>query len=292
MQVQRLRLALPVVFTSLLLVAWKSKSAQDTAMMAQNVAGPVHMVIGQGGNLGVSAGPDGVLLIDDQFANMAEKIQASLDGIAKEAGLDSGAPRFLINTHHHGDHTGGNLEFGKVATIIAHENVRSRLMQGMEALGLPTLTFAEGMSVHFNGEEIRLLHLPHGHTDGDTVVFFTSSNVVHMGDLFFNARFPFIDIDSGGTVSGYLANIQTVLAATDANTQFIPGHGELASRADLQKLHEVLSDVREVVMAAATEGMSAEEIKAADLFSEYESWGTGFISTSRLIDIILREMNQ
>lgn len=297
MRIQRLRIALPLAFTSLLLIAWNHASTQEVKMVAQEVSGPVHMVEGRGGNLGVSIGEDGLLLIDDQFANLAPQIQEALDKIAADAGFESGVPRFLINTHFHGDHTGGNAIFGKQATILAHENVRARLMQpgqrgAMPKAGLPVVTYAEGISLHFNDEEIRLIHMPHGHTDGDTVVHFTGSNVVHMGDLMFNGRFPYIDMDSGGSVTGYLANIETVLGLTDEDTQFIPGHGALGERADLEGLFEALDFAVSTISEAKESGRTLEEIKASDLLSEYAEWGTGFISTERMIDMVWRELNQ
>lgn len=298
MQNRRLRIALPCAFASLVLVAWHNTGFQEVTMKAQKVAGVVHMVEGQGGNLGVSVGSDGLLLIDDQFARLAPKIREALEDIAATAGLESGSPSYLINTHHHGDHTGGNAEFGEEAIILAHENVRARLMApggrggAMAPEGLPVVTYEQGLSLHFNGEEIKLWHLPNGHTDGDTVVIFTGSNVVHMGDLFFNARFPYIDMDSGGSVGGYLANIESVLAVTDENTRFIPGHGELASRTDLERLHEVLDAVVSLVSEARERGESAEEMKSSGLLAEFAEWGTGYISSERMIDIVLRELNQ
>jgi glyoxylase-like metal-dependent hydrolase (beta-lactamase superfamily II) len=293
MRSQGLRLAPPLAFFSLLLVAWRLSPAQEVELIPEHVAGPVHMITGQGGNLGVSAGPDGVLLIDDQFAPLAPKIQASLAALAEAAGLDSGAPRFLINTHHHGDHTGGNAIFGEAATILAHANVRARLLapgrgEPMVAAGLPVVTYADGLSLHFNGEEIRLVHLPRGHTDGDTAVFFTGSKVVHVGDLFFNGRFPFIDIDGGGSIAGYLEGIQLVLDLTDANTRYIPGHGPLASRADLEALHAMLIDAQGLVRGALAEGKSADDMKAAKLLEKYAAWGWGFVDAGRMIDTLVR----
>ena len=297
MNLRTKRLALPLACSTLLLVAWRLTPAQEVEMIAEHVAGPVHMITGQGGNLGASVGADGVLLIDDQFARLAPKIRASLDELAEAASLDSGAPRFLINTHHHPDHTGGNADFGVTATILAHENVRTRLLGSgrggsMAPEGLPVITFADGLSVHFNGEELRLLHLPAGHTDGDTVIFFSESNVVHMGDLMFNGRFPYVDIDSGGSVAGYIANIERVLEATDADTRFIPGHGALADRADLEALAATLKDVVRLVREAHGRGESAEDMKGAGLLAKYEAWGEGFITAGRMIDTVLRELSR
>src|SRR5687767_7655994 len=210
------------------------------------VAGNVHMLQGAGGNIGVSVGTDGILIVDDQFAPLADKIKAALKT------LGSGRLKFVLNTHWHGDHTGGNAAFGPEAPIIAHENVRKRLAAGQQLRGqaippapseaLPVVTFPGSLSVHFNGEEIQVIHYPHGHTDGDSVIFFTKSNVVHMGDHFFNGRFPFVDLASGGNVEGYARNVAAVLKQVPADAKVIPGHGPLASVDDLKRFHRMLTE--------------------------------------------------
>ncbi len=294
MRAQFRPIALPLTFVTVLFATWGVASIQggDVSVESEAVAGPVHMLTGRGGNLGVSVGPDGLLLIDDQFDYMADKIQAALDGLASDADLDSGSPRFLINTHHHGDHTGGNNVFGEVATVFAHENVRARLVDAgkIKGAGLPSVTYAEGLTIHFNGEEVKLVHLSEGHTDGDTVVYFTGSNVVHMGDHCFNGAFPFIDIDSGGSVKGYLRNIEIVLNETNEETRYIPGHGPLASRKDVQACKRTLEDVVRLVAGALSDGATAESMKADNLLKDYESWGKGFINSERMIDTVVREL--
>lgn len=298
MKMARTQLALCVLFTSLALVAWKTApptQSPDEGIESQHVVGPVHMLTGSGGNLGVSVGPDGVLLIDDKFANLAEEIQAALDTLATDANLQAGTPRFLINTHHHGDHTGGNPYFGKRSTIFAHANVRTRLIgedptRAMAPEGLPVVTYEDGLSIYFNGEEIQLVHLASGHTDGDTVVYFKGSNVVHMGDLGFIGLFPFIDTKGGGSVAGFLANLGQLLRTTDAKTRFIPGHGELASRADVQALRDMLQAVTERVQAALDAGKSAEDMKAEKLLAEFDSWNWSFITAEKLIDTVAGEL--
>src|SRR5688572_15664773 len=191
------------------------------------VAGNVHMFEGAGGNIGVSSGPDGILIVDDQFAPLAEKIDAALQKLEAPGPL-----KFVLNTHWHGDHTGGNAFFGRKASIVAHANVRKRLAAKSDTAkeALPVITHEDGLSVHFNGEEIRMISLPPGHTDGDCVIHFTKSGVVHMGDQFFNGRFPFIDLGSGGDVAGYLKNVETVLSKLPEGVKIIPGHGPLATR--------------------------------------------------------------
>ena len=185
----------------------QQRDMSKVEIKSQAVAGSIHMLVGSGGNIGVSVGPDGVLIVDDQFAPLAEKIEAAL------AALDKGALKFVLNTHWHGDHTGGNAHFGRKGYIIAQDNVRKRLADKSDTPkeALPVLTFENSMSVHFNGEEIRLIHLGPGHTDGDSIVYFTKSGVVHMGDLFFNGRFPFVDLGSGGDVAGLMRNIEAAL---------------------------------------------------------------------------------
>jgi glyoxylase-like metal-dependent hydrolase (beta-lactamase superfamily II) len=254
------------------------------------VAGNIHMLEGRGGNIGVSVGEDGILMIDDQYAPLAEKIRAAL------AKLGSDKPRFVLNTHWHADHTGGNVEFGKDGTIIAHSNVRKRLSEKQQVMGrpsdpqpaqaLPVITFDESLSLHFNGEEIRVMHLPRGHTDGDSVVFFTKSNVVHMGDLLFNGMFPFIDLESGGDVAGYVKNVETVLKELKPDTQIIAGHGPLASVEDVKTVLRMLHETVGVVKSALAAKKSVEEIKAAGLPKEWESWGQGFIKTDKWIEIV------
>ena len=287
----------PLLAGTLLLTALKpAMSEQDgPAIQTQKVTDSIYMLIGAGGNLGVSVGEDGLLLIDDKFANLAPDIKAALATLADERELTRKTPRFLVNTHHHGDHTGGNAEFGKDSTIIAHTNVRKRLAdpagdRPMPKVGLPIVTFDQGLSVHFNGEQIELLHLAAGHTDGDTVVMFKSSNVVHLGDLCFNGLFPYIDTASGGTVAGYIANLQQVLDQTNESTQYIPGHGELATRADIVALRDMLSDVVKRVQAAMDAGQSVDEMKAAKLLADYDEWNWSFITAERLLDTVAGEL--
>ncbi len=293
----RLRLALPVTFASLLGIGWafNPSGTQDVEIVARSVSGPVHMIEGKGGNIGASIGPDGVLMVDDQFADIAPRIQDTLTGLAKGAGLDSGAPRYLINTHHHGDHTGGNPVFGPGATIFAHENVRARLLaptggEAMVAEGLPVVTYPDGLSIHFNGEEIRLVHLPNGHTDGDTMVHFTTSNVVHTGDQCFNGRFPYIDLDSGGSVKGYVKNLKRMLELTDADTQFIPGHGPLGTRADIEALKTSVESCLLLVAGALSDGKTQDEMRLENLLGEFEHLDWRFINRDAMIVMIVREL--
>ena len=269
-------------------------AAQDLAVSP--VAGSIHMINGQGGNIGVSVGADGFLMVDDKFAPLADQIRARLEG------LGEGELKFLLNTHFHGDHTGGNEVFGVETPIIAHHNVRTRLMTEQRRgdrvtppappAAWPVITFDDAISIHFNGEEVKVLHIPHAHTDGDALIFFTGSNVVHMGDTFFNQRFPFVDIDSGGAVEGVIAAGRAVLAHADDETRIIPGHGPVASPSDLETYLRMIEETRAAVAAGIEAGHSLEELQAAGTGDEWASWGDGFISTERWIATLHRDLTE
>lgn len=251
------------------------------------VQGNISMLVGQGGNIGVSSGSDGLLMIDDQFAPLAGKIRTALKN------LGSATPAYLLNTHYHGDHMGGNAEFGANSLIIAHKNVRLRLINGkskVPAKALPVITYQQQASVFFNGEEIKLVHFPKGHTDGDTVVFFTQSNVVHMGDHFFKDRFPYVDLDAGGSIEGITSNVKDILQMIDKNTKVIPGHGSLAERKDLQRYHNMLVKTADIVLKQISSGQSEEKILQQGLGSKWKSWGTGFINEDRWIKTLYRDL--
>lgn len=261
------------------------------------VAGNVHMLEGAGGNIGVSVGGDGILIVDDQFAPLADKIKAALKG------LGEGKLKFVLNTHWHGDHTGGNAVFGREAPVIAHENVRKRLSTEQKSElfkrttpaspkeALPVITFGQSLAVHFNGEEIRVIHFPRGHTDGDSVIFFTGSNVVHMGDDFFAARFPFVDLESGGKVEGLIKNIGDILAKLPADVKIIPGHGPISTVDDLKLYHRMLVETTDTVRKKIAAGRTLDQIKAEGLPEEWKGWGTGFIKTEMWIETIYRSLS-
>ncbi len=266
----------------------------DVTIKTHHVAGNIYMLEGRGGNIGVSAGPDGLLMIDDQFAPLSIKIQTALDK------LNKGKLKFLLNTHWHGDHTGGNEVFGKQALIIAHTNVRSRLATKQMLFGkevgplpkqaLPVITFDESLSVHFNGEEIKALHLPHGHTDGDSVIFFPKSNVVHMGDLMFAGMFPFVDIDHGGNVLGVARNVATVIEQLPKDVKIIPGHGPISTLDDLKAYQAMLLGTIDVVRKQVKSGKSLEDIKAAGLSAKWDDWAGGFIKTDGWLEAIYKSL--
>lgn len=286
----------PVLVVFLLLLASAVHAQQPdfskVQIKATKVAGNVYVLEGAGGNIGVSAGEDGILIVDDQFAPLADKIRASLKT------LNPGKLRFILNTHWHGDHTGGNVAFGPEAPIIAHDNVRKRLSTEQHSQifksttppspkeALPVITFDQSLSVHFNGEEIRAIHFPQGHTDGDSVIFFTTSNVVHLGDDFFSGSFPFVDLDSGGSVEGLTKNIAELINKIPAGAKLIPGHGPVSTLDDLKSYHHMLVETTAIVRQKIAANKSLAEIKSEGLPAEWKPWGTGLVKTDMWLEIV------
>jgi cyclase len=258
------------------------------------VAGTVYMLEGSGGNIGVSVGEDGIVIVDDQFAPLAPKIKEALKSITDKP------LKFVLNTHFHADHTGGNVQFGRDATIIAHENVRLRLEKGSTVAGtkvepapkeaLPVITFNDRATVHLNGEDIRALHLPNGHTDGDSVIFFTQSNVVHMGDDFVTYGFPFVDVASGGSVGGMITGLERVLDMVPADVKIIPGHGPLSTPAEVRKFLDMLKETRALVAHAAQQGETLDQMKKERLLAKYDDLSKGFIKTDAWIELLYAEV--
>ncbi len=279
---------LTCLFLATTCAALAQRDFGNVQIKAAPVAGNIQMLEGSGGNIAVSTGPDGVLMVDDQFAPLAEKIAAAIEK------LDQGPIKFVLNTHWHGDHTGGNAHFGRKASIVAHANVRKRLADKSDTPkeALPVVTFGDSASVHFNGEEIRLIHLGPGHTDGDSIVHFTKSGVFHMGDLFFNGRFPFVDLGSGGDVAGLLKITEAALEKIPADAKIIPGHGALATRSDLEKYRDMLVETTGLVKKAIAEGKSVADVKAAGLPEKWKEWGTGFINTSRWLEVSYNSLSK
>lgn len=260
------------------------------------VSGNVYMLEGEGGNIGVSVGEDGIVIVDDQFAPLAERIRAALKGITEKP------VRFVINTHYHGDHTGGNAEFAKTgSTVIAQENVRKRLAEGGVIPGgkrppapkeaLPIITFNDKATVWLNGEEIRAIHLPRGHTDGDSVLWFVESKVVHMGDDFVTYGFPFVDVANGGSVSGLAEGCEKVLATVPADTTFIPGHGPISKADDVRKFVQLIKETRAAVEAETKKGRSLEQIKKANVLAKWdEQYGKAFIKTDQWVETLYNDI--
>ena len=276
--------------------AYAQTDFSKVQMKATKVAGNVYMLEGAGGNIGVSVGDDGLLIVDDQFAPLADKIRAALKGIADKK------LKFILNTHWHGDHTGGNASFGPEATIIAHDNVRKRLATEQKSTvfnsttpaspkeALPVITFDQSLSVHFNGEDIRAIHFPHGHTDGDSVIFFSASNVVHLGDDFFAGRFPFVDLESGGSVEGLVKNIGELVNKIPADAKLIPGHGPISTLDDLKSYYRMLQQTTGIVRQKIAAGKTLDQIKSEGLPEEWKSWGEGFIKTDRWVETIYKSL--
>lgn len=262
------------------------------------VATGLYMLRGAGGNIGVSIGDDAVFLVDDQYAPLAAKIKAAI------ATLTPTPVKFVINTHWHGDHTGGNEHFGATgAVIVAHDNVRRRMSteQFNEHFNfktppavrraLPVVTFAESVRFHLNGEEIHVFHVPPSHTDGDSVIHFVNANVVHTGDIFFNGLYPFIDAASGGGIDGMIAVTDTLLAMVKDDTKIIPGHGPLAARADLQAYRDMLAAVRTSVRGLVDAGKTREEAIAAKPTAAYDAkWGGGFLKPEQFTAIVYEDL--
>jgi len=261
------------------------------------VAGTVYMLQGMGGNIGVCAGEDGILIVDDQYAPLAEKIRAALKGISDKP------VKFVLNTHFHSDHTGGNAYFGENAPIIAHDNVRKRLESGgtikafnmqippAPKAALPVVTFDDKLKLYFNGEDIRAIHFPHGHTDGDIVIFFPQSNVVHMGDDFFAGMFPFVDLDSGGSVQGLIADLAQIIPMLPPDVKVIPGHGPLSNLDDLKKFEDMLRGTTATVASAMKQGKTLEQMKQENVLANYADWGKGFINPDRFTEIIYNDLS-
>ncbi len=287
-------------FLLVMLAAAAASAQQDFSRVEikpGKVAGNVWMLKGSGGNIGATIGDDGVAIIDDQFAPLAPKIRAALEGLSKKP------VKFLINTHWHFDHVGGNLAFAETATIFAHENVRKRMEKGAEmeisgmkvdpapAAALPVVTFEQGLSLWWNGEEIRAIHVPPGHTDGDTVVWFTKSNVVHMGDDFFNTGgFPFVDLKSGGSVVGMIHAIDIVLPQIPKDAKIIPGHGEVATVDELRKYRSALEEMVETVKKGLHKGKTVEQLQKDKVLAPWESWGGKFVSSNDFIATIAQDL--
>ncbi|KAF0247439.1 MAG: beta-lactamase-like [bacterium] len=291
------------VIAALIMFLYGTILAQDNfskvQMKAIKVSGNIYMLEGAGGNIGVSVGEDGIVIVDDQFAPLADKIKAALKNIADKP------VRFVINTHYHGDHTGGNSIFQKDTPVIAHDNVRKRLESGgtlgnfgsvtMEAKpeakeSLPILTFSQDVTLHLNGEDIRVLHYPSGHTDGDSMIFFPKSNVVHMGDDFVTYGFPFIDLAGGGSVEGMIVAAEYVITKLPADVKVIPGHGPVSNLDDVRKFVTMLKETRTVVEKAIKEGKTLDQMKKEKILEPWKQWAGDFISSDAFIETLYNDL--
>jgi cyclase len=266
------------------------------------VSGNIYMLEGEGGNIAASVGEDGIVIVDDQFAPLAEKIQAALKGL----GITDKPVRFVINTHYHGDHTGGNEPFANTgSTVIAQDNVRKRLESGGAAgnggsvrmdvkpapkAALPVITFEHDVTVHLNGEDIRALHFPAGHTDGDAVIFFPKNNVVHMGDDFVRYGFPFIDVTSGGSVQGMIEAMEKASAQLPKDVKVIPGHGAISNLDDVREFVKMLKETSAAVQGAIDARKTVEQMKQEKILEPWKKWSGDFIDSDKFIETLYNSL--
>jgi glyoxylase-like metal-dependent hydrolase (beta-lactamase superfamily II) len=268
-------------------------------MKVTKVSGNVYMLQGAGGNIGASVGEDGIVIVDDEFAPLADKIRAALKDITDKP------VRFVINTHWHFDHTGGNEPFGQTSTVIAQDNVHKRLVTGgtmgnggavkfdakpASKDALPIITFEHDVSVHLNGEDIRALHFPHGHTDGDSVIFFPQSNVVHMGDDFVTYGFPFVDLGSGGSVEGMIAAVEQVTAQLPPDVKVIPGHGPLSNLDDVRRYVTMLKETLAVVDKGIKQGKTLDQLKQENTLAPWQKWNGDFITSEQWLVTLYNDL--
>ncbi len=281
------------------LVTAQDHDFSKVQMKVSKVACNVYMVEGAGGNIGASVGDDGIVVVDDQYAPLADKIQAALKGITDKP------VRFIINTHYHPDHTGGNNFFQKQAPIIAHDNVRKRLEAGGPAgnggslhmefkpqpkEALPILTFDHDVTVHLNGEDIRALYFPAGHTDGDSIIFFPKSNVVHMGDDFVTYGFPFIDVDSGGSINGMIDAVEKAVGQLPPDVKIIPGHGPVSSLDDVRAYLTMLKATRDAVASALKESKTLDQMKQAKLLAPWKKYSGDFVNEDTFLETLYNSL--
>jgi len=303
----RMRLAMILAAAVAAMALGRTASAQQqdfskVEIKVSRVSGSIYMLEGAGGNIAASVGEDGIVIVDDQFAPLAEKIQRAL----KDIGVTDKPVRFVINTHYHGDHTGGNEPFNNAgSTIIAHDNVRKRLETGGTAgngasikmenkpaakAALPIITFQHEVTVHLNGEDIRAMHFPSGHTDGDSIIFFPKNNVVHMGDDFVRYGFPFIDVASGGSVQGIIDAMEKTSMQLPADVKVIPGHGALSNMDDVRAYTKMLKETTAVVQKALDGHKTLEQMKQEKILAPWEKFSGNFVNTDAFIETLYNSL--
>lgn len=286
---------LPLILVFFWFSVQSAVSKEEVKIKSTKLTDQIYMLTdGMAGNMGVFIGPDGTFLIDDQFAPLTEKIIAEVKALGGEV------PRFLLNTHYHGDHTGGNENLGQAGTlIVSHDNVRERLQDGafirefnmkiepVAPAGLPVVTFSEDISFHLNGDRVQAIHVPYSHTDGDAIIHFVEANVIHAGDLIFSGFYPFIDVDHGGSIRGVIEGCKLILTLADDSTKIIPGHGPLTNRVELSGYVEMLETAYDRLGKLKAEGKTAQEaIEAQPLADLEEEWGDGIFNGDKWIEII------
>ena len=292
---------LPLALTALSATTLSAQAGLDTVQIRTLPAGKgVYMLMGSGGNIALSVGKDAAFLVDDQYAPLSEKILAAVKAVTDKP------VRFLVNTHWHGDHTGGNENMANAGIIIvAHDNVRTRMSSEQflaafnqkvppsPAKALPMVTFLDGVAFHLNDDDIHVVHVPPAHTDGDAIIHFSAANVIHMGDTFFNGRYPFVDLSSGGNFEGVIGAVNAALPYVNDSTKVIPGHGALAGKAELIAYRDVLSKIRDRVAALIKQGKTKEQVIAAKPSAEWDAaWGSGFMKPDVFLGIVYDSMKK
>jgi glyoxylase-like metal-dependent hydrolase (beta-lactamase superfamily II) len=301
MSIHRIRLIVYILFTLLLAGNVVHSNAQDfdkVQIQTEKITQGIYMLIGRGGNIGVSVGEDSVFMIDDQYAPLTDKIKTAIAAISEQS------VQFIINTHWHQDHTGGNENFGGAgAVIVAHENVRKRMSEkqfleffkmtvpASPKSALPIITFTRDVTFHLNGDEMHVFHVEHAHTDGDAIIYFRKSNVIHMGDVFFEGMYPFIDLSAGGSIDGMIAAVDLVLPMMDRNTRVIPGHGPMSDKAGLDVYRAMLASVRNRIAREVEAGKTLDEVVASKTTQEFDAaWGQGFLKPDKFVEIIYKDL--
>ncbi|MGC6432461.1 MAG: MBL fold metallo-hydrolase [Jejuia sp.] len=279
-----------IFFTFLSLTLSGQSRWEKVSISTTKLTDNTYMLVGAGGNIGVSIGDDGILMIDDQFAPLTDKI---LEALRK---LSDKTIKYVMNTHHHGDHTGGNENFGKQgATIMAHDNVKKRLKEKSAPIALPVITFNDKMSVEMNGETVLVIHVNNAHTDGDALLYFTESNVLHTGDTYFNGRYPYIDLKSGGSIEGYINAVKTGLMLVDEDTKIIPGHGNLSNKAEYETFLKMLETIKTAILSEIKNGKTEDEVALnTTLTKTYDdlNYGCCFISSEKIRRTIYRSLKK
>jgi cyclase len=283
-------------------IAAQDQDFSKVQMKVTKISGNIYMLEGAGGNIAASVGEDGIVIVDDEFAPLADKIQAAL----KNLSITDKPVRFVINTHYHGDHTGGNVPFNNAgSTIIAQDNVRRRLESGgvagnggsikmenkpAEKAALPIITFEHDVTVHLNGEDIRALHFPAGHTDGDSIIFFPKNNVVHMGDDFVRYGFPFIDVSAGGSVQGMIAAMEKATAQLPADVKVIPGHGAISNLDDVRAYTKMLKETSAVVESALKARKTLDQMKQEKILAPWSKFSGDFVNADAFTETLYNSL--
>jgi cyclase len=287
-----------ILFAIVPAVAAAQQNFDTVTVRAQALRGGVYMLTGAGGNIGLSVGSDAAFLVDDQYAPLTPKILAAVAAITTQP------IKFVVNTHWHGDHTGGNENVGKAgALIVAHHNVRKRMSTeqfndvfnrrtpASPAGALPVVTFNDTVTFHVNGDDLVVFHVAPAHTDGDALVYFTRANVIHMGDTFFATGYPYVDVSSGGNVSGVVGAADRALAICNVETIVIPGHGPVSNCAGLREYRTMVATLRDRVRAEMGKGRTLAQLRAAGLTADYDAkWGKGFIQPPVFVELVYRSL--